>query len=125
MAIIGAHMLLYSSQAEPAQGLAGRRLRLKSVDAGHGWLIFSPPPAEVAVHPEEPATDVSVGHHQLTFMCTDIGTTITGLREKGVQFEGGPHEERFGVVAMMKLPVGVRVMLYEPRHPTAITPEKK
>jgi hypothetical protein len=58
-------------------------------------------------------------------MCTDIGTTITGLREKGVQFEGEPHEERFGVVAMMKLPGGVKVMLYEPRHPMAITPEKK
>jgi|SRR5579862_681733 len=125
MAIIGAHMLLYSSQADRLRALLGDAFGLKSVDAGHGWLIFSPPPAEVAVHPEEPATDVSGGHHQLTFMCTDIGTTITGLREKGVQFEGEPHEERFGVVAMMKLPGGVKVMLYEPRHPMAITPEKK
>ena len=26
-------------------------LELEAVDAGHGWLIFGLPPAEVAVHP--------------------------------------------------------------------------
>jgi hypothetical protein len=68
MAIIGAHMLLYSSQADRLRALLGDAFGLKSVDAGHGWLIFSPPPAEVAVHPEEPfrrasPTDVHVYRH--------------------------------------------------------------
>jgi hypothetical protein len=112
-------MLLYSSEPERLRALLGEAFGLGSVDAGHGWLIFTLPPAEIAVHPEEPASD---GRHQVTFMCTEIRDTIAGLRKKGVEFEGEPHEERFGVVAMMKLPGGVKVMLYEPRHPIAITP---
>jgi len=28
-------------------------LEFKSVDAGHGWLIFALPPAEAAFHPSE------------------------------------------------------------------------
>jgi hypothetical protein len=28
-------------------------LGFKSVDAGHGWLLFALPPAEAAFHPSE------------------------------------------------------------------------
>jgi predicted enzyme related to lactoylglutathione lyase len=87
------------------------------VDAGGGWLIFALPPAELGVHPAESPAD---HHHQITFMCDDIHATVADLRAKGVQIEGDPKEERFGIIAMMTLPGGVKVMLYEPLHALAI-----
>jgi len=44
-------------------------LGFPSVDAGHGWLIFALPPAEVAVHPAGEGSNVPVFHHILA----DIG----------------------------------------------------
>ena len=55
-------------------------------------------------------------------MCDDIGATVAELRTKGVQIEGEPHNESFGITVMMTLPGGVKVMLYEPRHALAVTP---
>jgi hypothetical protein len=53
-------------------------------------------------------------------MCDDLAATMADLEAKGVEFKGETHEERWGVVVTMVLPGGVEMMLYEPRHPTAI-----
>jgi hypothetical protein len=53
-------------------------------------------------------------------MCDDIESTMTELRAKGVEFEGDPIDEGWGIVAKMFLPGRVEVLLYEPRHNTAI-----
>ena len=122
MAIIGAHMLLYSSEPNAVRGLLGNALGLKSVDAGGGWLIFELPPAELGVHPAEgPSFDRGI-RHQVSFMCDDIRSTIAELRGKGVRIDDEPSDEGFGITAMMTFPGDLRVMLYEPRHPMAITP---
>ena len=42
------------------------------------------------------------------------------LRARGIEVKGEPEDEGFGITAMLGLPGGVEVMLYEPRHPTAI-----
>ncbi|MBV8296072.1 MAG: extradiol dioxygenase, partial [Acidimicrobiia bacterium] len=85
-----------------------------NVDAGGGWLIFALPPAEVAVHPSDDATQ------ELSLMCDDLGATMAELADKGVEFKGEPHDERWGRVTTMVLPGGVEVLLYQPRHPTAV-----
>ena len=46
--IIGAHVVLYSKDAEADRAFFRDILGLKSVDAGRGWLIFALPPAEAA-----------------------------------------------------------------------------
>ena len=51
--ISGAHVILYSKDAEADRAFLRDVLAFKSVDAGHGWLIFALPPAEAAVHPSE------------------------------------------------------------------------
>jgi hypothetical protein len=66
------------------------------------------------VHPAEQPS------HQLTLMCDDIGATVADLRARGIQFRDEPHDAGFGIVATMVLPGDVDLMLYEPRHPTAI-----
>jgi predicted enzyme related to lactoylglutathione lyase len=91
----------------------------KHVDAGDGWLIFSLPPAEIAVHPADGPTFESGVKHQLTLMCDDINATADEVRAKGVKIEGDPVDEGWGITVTMALPGGVDVMLYQPRHPVA------
>ena len=122
MTIIGAHVLLYSSEPEELRATLRDVFGWEHVDAGEGWLIFALPPAELGVHPAEGPTWESGMRHQLTFMCDDIGTTVADLRAKGVSVIGEPQDEGFGLTIDVDLPGGVRVLLYEPRHPMAIPP---
>ena len=116
MAIIGAHMLLYSSEPEALRTMLSDAFGFKSVDAHGGWLIFTLPPSEVAVHPQDGPV-----RHQMSLMCDDIVATVAELRGKGVQFEGEPQEQRWGIVVTMSLPGDVKMMLYQPHHALAIS----
>ena len=120
MGIVGAHVLLYSSEPEALRAILRDVFGWKHVDAGDGWLIFALPPSELGVHPAEGPTWESGMRHQLTFMCDDIEATIRELRAKGVEVKGEPEDEGFGITVMLGLPGGVEVLLYEPRHPVAI-----
>jgi predicted enzyme related to lactoylglutathione lyase len=119
MGITGAHVLLYTSEAEAVRAMLRDVFGWKSVDAGDGWLIFKLPPAELGVHPAEGPTYESGVRHQFTLMCDDIETTVRDLRGKGVQVQGTPVDEGYGITVMLALPGGVDVMLYEPRHRVA------
>jgi catechol 2,3-dioxygenase-like lactoylglutathione lyase family enzyme len=114
--IFGAHVIVYSRDAEADRAFFRDVLGLSSVDAGHGWLIFALPPAEVAVHPDE-AND----RRELYFMCHDLKTEIAALAEKGVRCSG-VQEARWGAITKIGLPGGGVVGLYEPKHPTAFRP---
>jgi hypothetical protein len=120
MAVIGAHMLLYSTQPEALRATLRDVFGWPHVDAGDGWLIFRLPPAELGVHPPEGPSYESGIRHQLSFMCNDLHQTIQELRGKGIDVRGEPEDEGFGITVMLGLPGGVEVMLYEPRHTAAI-----
>jgi predicted enzyme related to lactoylglutathione lyase len=118
MAIIGAHMLLYTPKPEALRAVLRDVFGLQHVDAGAGWLIFRLPPAELGVHPSETGADDT--SHAISFMCDDIKTTVADLRAKGVEVLGEPKDEGYGITVMLNLPGGCQVQLYEPRHPMAI-----
>ncbi|HEX2050871.1 MAG TPA: VOC family protein [Actinomycetota bacterium] len=120
MTITGVHALLYTSEPEALRAVLRDVFGLAHVDTGDGWLIFALPPAELGVHPAEGPTYDRGVRHQLTFMCDDVAATIDELRAKGVEVRGEPEDEGWGVTTTLVLPGGVEVMLYEPRHPTAI-----
>ncbi len=120
MGIIGAHMLLYTSEPDAVRTILRDVFGWRHVDTGDGWLIFALPPAELGVHPAEGPTFDSGVRHQVTLMCDDIGATIADLRAKGVEVRGEPEDEGWGITSTIVLPGGLDVMLYEPRHPTAI-----
>jgi catechol 2,3-dioxygenase-like lactoylglutathione lyase family enzyme len=88
--ISGAHVILYSKDADADRAFFRDALGFPSVDAGRGWLIFALPPAEVAMHPAE-----AEERHELYFMCDDLPAEIASLKSKGVQCSE-VHEERWG-----------------------------
>ena len=125
MAIIGAHVLLYTPEAEALRSTFRDVLGFKHVDAGGGWLIFALPPAELGIHPtDSPGEEASV-HHEFSLMCDDIEATVRELRAKGITVQGEPEDHGYGITVMLTLPGGVEVQLYEPRHPVAISADRR
>jgi catechol 2,3-dioxygenase-like lactoylglutathione lyase family enzyme len=112
--ISGAHVILYSKDAEADRALFRDVLGFKSVDAGHGWLIFALPPGEAAFHPAQ-----ENGAQELYFMCDDLSAEMAELAGKGVHCSE-VHEERWGSITRLRLPGGGEIGLYQPRHPTAL-----
>jgi catechol 2,3-dioxygenase-like lactoylglutathione lyase family enzyme len=112
--IFGAHIVLYSKDADADRAFLRDTLGFASVDAGHRWLIFALPPAEAAVHPSEENT-----WHELYLMCDDLKAEIVALAEKGVQ-NLQIQEARWGSIAKIRLPGGSEIGLYQPKHPTAL-----
>jgi hypothetical protein len=119
VAIIGTHLLLYTSEPDALRATLRDVFGWPHVSAGDGWLIFALPPAELGVHPAEGPAFEKGTRHQITLMCDDIEITSRELREKGVDVKGEPQDEGWGLTVTLGLPGGVEVMLYEPRHPIA------
>jgi hypothetical protein len=115
MAIVGAHMLLYTPEAEGVRDVLRDVFEWKYVEDHPGWLIFALPPSEVGVHPSEGSTK-----HEICLMCDDLQRTMAELSAKGIEFRGEPREERFGITTTMLLPGGVEILLYESRHQTPL-----
>jgi predicted enzyme related to lactoylglutathione lyase len=120
MAITGVHTLLYTSEPEAVRAILRDVFGWQHVDDGDGWLIFALPPAEVGVHPAEGPNWESGVRHQISLMCDDLDTTIRELGEHGVEVRGAPRDEGYGITTTIVLPGDLEVMLYEPRHRTAI-----
>jgi catechol 2,3-dioxygenase-like lactoylglutathione lyase family enzyme len=112
--ISGAHVIVYSKNVEADRAFFRDVLEFKSVDAGHGWLIFALPPAEAALHPSD-----KNGPHELYFLCDNVKAEIGSLAKKGVRCSE-VQEERWGSLTKMRLPGGGEVGLYQPKHPTAL-----
>lgn len=111
--INGAHVIMYSQDAEADRAVLRDVLELPYVDAGAGWLIFKLPPAEVAVHPaDDPAAQ------ELYLMCDDLDATMSTLAAKGVEC-AALTQARWGRVTQLRLPSGTEVGMYEPSHPRA------
>jgi predicted enzyme related to lactoylglutathione lyase len=111
--ITGTHAVIFTTDADRVRAFIRDVLEFASVDAGHGWLIFALPPAELAAHPTDDA-----GHHELYLMCDDVHTTVDQLKRKGVEFSRPISDEGFGLMTAITLPDGAELGLYEPRHPT-------
>ncbi len=114
------HTIIYSEHAEADRVFFRDCVGLKSVDAGHGWLIFALPPAEMAFHPVERES-----RHEMWLMCKDITKTLAWLKQKGGKGLSKPVDRGWGIAASFKTPAGTKFLLYEPRHPTAVASTKK
>jgi predicted enzyme related to lactoylglutathione lyase len=113
--INGIHTIIYAKDAGLLRSFFRDVLELPSVDAGHGWLIFALPPAELGIHPQ----DSGAAHHELYLMCDDIHATVETLKTKGVEFSKPVTDQGWGLLSYIKLPGDGELGLYQPRHPTA------
>ena len=111
--ISGAHIVVYSKDADADRAFFRDVLRFRSVDAGRGWLIFALPPAEAAFHPADSNTV-----HELFFMCDDLKAEMAALAKQNVKCSN-VEEARWGSMTKLSLPSGATIGLYQPKHPTA------
>ena len=109
--INGAHVVIYSMDPEADRAFFRDTLGFASVDAGHGWLIFSLPTTEAAFHPAD-----GNDRHELFLMCDDLKVEMAALEGKGVKCSA-VAEERWGSITKIQLPGGGQVGLYQPKHP--------
>jgi catechol 2,3-dioxygenase-like lactoylglutathione lyase family enzyme len=122
--IFGAHVLIYTPDADADRLFFRDVLNLPHVDAGHGWLLFRLPPAETAVHPTAEGappshdTPTMAGAH-LYLMCDDVEGEVKALEAKGVRCTP-IQRERWGMRTALRLPSGCELGLYQPTHPTAL-----
>ena len=116
--INGAHIVIYTKDAEADRAFFRDVLKLSSVAAGHGWLIFAMPPFEVAFHDSE-----NNDRHELYFMCDDIAATLKDLQLKNVKVSE-VNEQRWGKLATFTLPGGGKIGIYEPKHASPLTLKK-
>lgn len=117
--ITAVHAVIFTTDAEADRAFFRDVLELPAVDAGDGWLIFALPPAELAAHPADEGSQ-----HELYLMCDDVRATIDELTNKGVEFARPVSDEGFGLLTAIQLPGGGELGLYEPRHPTPLSPDQ-
>ncbi|MFJ3901356.1 VOC family protein [Streptomyces sp. NPDC090025] len=110
----GAHVILYTHDAEADRAFLKDVLGFAHVDAGRGWLIFKLPPAEIAVHPTD-----DTPKHEIYLMCDDIAVTLTALEDRGAEVSRPVTDQGWGLVGAVRLPSGTELPLYQPRHPVA------
>src|SRR6476660_1598088 len=108
--IRGAHVILYSSDADADRALLRDLLDLPTVDAGGGWTILQLPPGEVAVHPAEVS-----GATELYLVCDDIEETVADLERRGVSLDGPVSDQGWGRLVSIRLPGGGRLGVYQAR----------
>jgi catechol 2,3-dioxygenase-like lactoylglutathione lyase family enzyme len=111
--INGAHVIIYSKDAEADRSFFKDVLGFHHVDAGHGWLIFALPPAEVACHSGD-----ENNQHELYLMCDDLVAMMSALDAKGIHCSD-VQEPPWGRLTKITLPGGGTLGLYQPKHPTA------
>jgi hypothetical protein len=92
--ISGAHVIVYSEDAEADRVFFRDFLGLASFDAGRGWLIFALPPAEAAFHPAEVRY----------FLCSDLKAEMRALARKNAACSP-VQEERWGSITRISLRV--------------------
>ena len=112
--INGAHVIVYSKDAEADRAFLRDALGFSHIDVGQGWLLFKLPPAEMAVHPSD-----ENNKHELFLMCDDIDRTVDELTAKGAEFAAPISTARFGRLTRIRIPGGGEIGLYQPSHPTA------
>lgn len=108
--IIGAHTIIFTTDAEADRKFFKEVLNLGSVDTGDGWLIFKLPDNEMACHPA-----TSNNQHELYLLVENIETFIHLIDQHQVDHTS-IQEEPWGRIINITLPSGSKLGIYQPLH---------
>lgn len=108
--IIGAHMIIFSTDPDADRAFLRDMLHLPYVDSGDGWLIFKSPPAEIAIHPDE-----HNDRHQLYLMCDDVQAFMAEMEQHHIAC-ADIVEAEWGLLTEIALPGGGKLGVYQPKH---------
>src|SRR6476659_8160364 len=96
--VSGAHMIVYSANAEADRALLRDVLDFPHVDVGQGWLIFALPASEIAIHPAETS-----GGHEIYLMVDDVAGFVARMKDRGIGCTP-PQDQGWGVLTQLTLP---------------------
>jgi catechol 2,3-dioxygenase-like lactoylglutathione lyase family enzyme len=116
------HAIIYSHDADATRAFFRDTLKLPFADAGHGWLIFALPPAEIGVHPFE--AEGPPKRHEFSLICDNLEETVAELRGKGVEFTSDISDQGWGLLTTLKIPGAGDLMLYQARHASPLKPAR-
>jgi hypothetical protein len=122
--IIGAHSIIYTANAGADRKFFKEVLKLKSADAGGGWLIFSLPPSEVAFHPIYDAKSTKHGDVEFYLMVDDIESFTASMTEKKIRC-GKINDYGWGLMMELTTPGKSKLMVYQPKHARPAAKAKK
>lgn len=108
--ISGAHVVIFSKDAEADRAFFRDVLQFPNVDAGGGWLIFSLPPTEVAMHPGE-----KNNIHEFYLVCENVETFVKQMAKHG-RTCSPIKDEGWGLLTQLTLPGGGQLGVYEVKH---------
>jgi hypothetical protein len=114
--IKGVHTMFYSSDAKALREFFRDKPNFNSSDVGDGWLIFDMPEADLGCHPSDNKNEVPSSTADISFYCDDIDKTVSELKEKDDQFEGGIADRGYGFVTYMKVPGNFIIQLHQPKY---------
>ncbi|HEU4351930.1 MAG TPA: hypothetical protein VFR66_08630 [Burkholderiales bacterium] len=118
--IIGAHIIVTSTNPKADHAFLREVLKLPHVDDG-GYLIFGLPPSEMSVH----QADKNSGY-ELFLMCEDVQAFVAEMKKHNVSCSP-VADQGWGLLTQIQLPAGGKLAVYEPRHarPHAATSKRK
>jgi hypothetical protein len=108
--LIGAHCVIHSKDPEKDRAFLRDVLKLPSVDAGGGYVIFGLPPAELSVHEHEGSA-----LHELYLLCADLEHFVGEMKSRHVVCDP-VHDEGWGLLTSVRLPSGSKLGVYQPCH---------
>ena len=108
--VSGAHMIIYSANADADRAFLRDVLGFPHVDVGQGWLIFALPASEIAIHPAQGS-----GEHEIYLMVDDAAAFAARMNDRGILCTP-PRDQGWGVLTQLSLPGGGQLGVYEPRH---------
>lgn len=114
--MLALHALIYSDDADATRAFLRDVLEWRSVDTGHGWLIFDAGRVEVGVHPTR-GDDFETGrHHEISILTDDLSATMAELSGRGAVFTGEPADRGFGITVMLEVPGADPILVFQPAY---------
>ena len=109
--IIGTHIVIASKDPNADFTFFRDVLKLNSVDAGGGYMIFGLPPSEASIH----ATEGKVPSHEIFLLCEDVKAFAEEMKNQNVQCSE-IKDAGWGFIVGITLPSGAPLNVYQPRH---------